>query len=96
MTANLAGARRVICERSSWHFLTRKPHGANGVDHAKSSFVTHKTAIDLAAWTMFGNMEMRHEDIHRCSYVDLANRHPLGHSDRKRGSCVPGELRIRG
>jgi cytochrome c2 len=45
MTANLAGARRVIRERSSWHFLTRKPHGANGVDHAKSSFVAHKTAI---------------------------------------------------
>jgi len=52
--------------------------------------------LDLTAWTMFGNMEMCHEDIHRCSYVDLANRHPLGHSDRKRGPCVPGELRIRG
>ena len=44
---------------------------------------------------MFGNMEVCHEDIHRCSYVDLANRHSLGHSDRKRGPCVPGELRIR-
>ena len=51
--------------------------------------------IDLTAWTMFGNMEMWHEDIHRCSYVNLADRHPLGHSDRKRGPCVPGELRIR-
>jgi len=25
MTANLAGARRIIRERISWHFLTRKP-----------------------------------------------------------------------
>jgi hypothetical protein len=25
MTASLAGARSVVRERSSWHFLTRKP-----------------------------------------------------------------------
>jgi hypothetical protein len=25
MTANLAGARRVIRKHSGWHFLTRKP-----------------------------------------------------------------------
>src|SRR6516225_1356986 len=55
MTANLAGARRVIRERSSWHFLTRKPHGANGVDHAKSSFVTHKTAIAVGFAVVPGN-----------------------------------------
>ena len=55
MTANLAGARRVIRERSSWHFLTRKPHGANGVDHAKSSFVTHKTAIAVGFSVVPGN-----------------------------------------
>src|SRR5262249_40700521 len=45
MTANLAGARRVIRERSSWHFLTRKPHGANGVDHAKSSSLLIKLLL---------------------------------------------------
>src|SRR6516225_4335642 len=28
--------------------------------------------------------------------VDLADRHPVVHSDRKCGPCVPGELRIRG
>jgi hypothetical protein len=45
---------------------------------------------------MFRNMEMCHEDIHHhWSYVDLADRDPLGHSDRKRGPCVPVELRIR-
>jgi hypothetical protein len=55
MTANLAGARRVIRERSSWHFLTRKPHGANGVGHAKSSFVAHKTAIAVGFAVVPGN-----------------------------------------
>ncbi len=45
---------------------------------------------------MFGNKEICHEDVHRRSYVDLADRDSLGHSDRKRGPCVPGELRIRG
>jgi len=43
---------------------------------------------------MFRNMEMCHEDIYR-SRVDLADRDLIAHSDRKRGSCVPGELRIR-
>ena len=36
-------------------------------------------------------MEMCHEDIHRCSRVDLADCHPVAHSDRKCGPCVPGE-----
>jgi len=81
--------------------VSRKTDKIASSDAQRSSlnWITSHTMIclllDLTAWTMFGNMEMCHEDIHRCSYVNLANRHPLGHSDRKRGPCVPGELRIR-
>src|SRR5215831_5639109 len=81
MTANLAGARRVIRERSSWHFLTRKPHGANGVDHAKSSFVTHKTAIAVGRWcpaitrrrAMLPRESMHLQSVRFCHAKDKSN-----------------------
>src|SRR5262245_38563952 len=40
-------------------------------------------------------MEMCHEDIHRCSRVDVADRQRIAHSDRKCGASVPGKFRIR-
>jgi len=38
---------------------------------------------------------MCHENVYRCSRVDLANRHRIIHSDRERGPCVTGEFCIR-
>ena len=44
---------------------------------------------------MFRNTEMCHEEINRCARVDLADRRPGAHPERKRSPCVAVELRIR-
>ena len=45
--------------------------------------------------TTFRNKEMCHEEIHRRSRVDLADRDPVAHGDCKRGPRVPVELLVR-
>src|SRR5215813_12289728 len=45
--------------------------------------------------TTFRNKEMCHEEIHRRSRVDLADRDPVAHGDCKRGPHVPVEFLVR-
>src|SRR6516162_9405217 len=45
--------------------------------------------------TTFRNKEMCHEEIHRRSRVDLADRDPVAHRDCKRGPGVSVELLVR-
>jgi hypothetical protein len=45
--------------------------------------------------TTFRNKEMCHEEIHRRSRVDLADRDPVAHGDCKRGPGVPVKLLVR-
>jgi hypothetical protein len=44
---------------------------------------------------MLPSKEMCHEDIHRRSRLDLADRDPVAHRDCKRSPRVPVELRVR-
>jgi hypothetical protein len=44
---------------------------------------------------MFSTKEMCHEEIHRCSRVDLTDRDPDAHPDCKRSPYVTGELLVR-
>ena len=46
-------------------------------------------------WTTFRSKEMCHEEIHRRSRADLADRDPVAHRDCERSPRVPVELRIR-
>ena len=45
--------------------------------------------------TTFRNKEMCHEEIHRRSRIDLADRDPVAHGDCKRGPGVPVKLLVR-
>ena len=46
-------------------------------------------------WTTFRSKEMCHEEIHRRSRADLADRDPVAHRDCKRSPRVPVEFLVR-